>query len=73
MEFIPSQVYVVFFLAMGGEDLEHCALRSYDEARSVLLQVSVGYATATGHSRRHAAGQLVHTVSLECPSLSAAS
>ena len=34
------QLYTVFVFANGGRDLEHCVLNSYDEARSVLLQVT---------------------------------
>ena len=34
-----DQLYVVFVVADGGADLEHFELRSFEEARSVLLQV----------------------------------
>ncbi len=37
--FGAEQLYVVFVVADGGSDLEHFQLRSFDEARSVLLQV----------------------------------
>ena len=36
--FGADQLYVVFVVADGGADLEHFQLRSFEEARSVLLQ-----------------------------------
>ena len=37
--FGADQLYVVFVVADGGSDLEHFDVRSFEEARSVLLQV----------------------------------
>jgi hypothetical protein len=37
------QLYVVFVLADGGQDLESFVLADFDEARSVLFQVTIGY------------------------------
>ena len=37
--FEDEQLFVVFVVADGGSDLEHFAVRSFEEARSILLQV----------------------------------
>lgn len=37
------QLYVVFVLADGGQDLESFVLADFDEARSVLFQVTIWY------------------------------
>ena len=39
--FGTDQLFVVFVVADGGSDLEHFAVRSFEEARSMLLQVWV--------------------------------
>ena len=44
--FDPEQLYVVFACDDGGVDLERVKLRSYAEARSTLLQVTVALAVA---------------------------
>ena len=38
-DFGADQMYVVFVVANGGEDLEHFQVHSFKEARSILLQV----------------------------------
>ena len=37
--FGPEQLFVVFVVANGGADLEHFEVHSYEEARSIVLQV----------------------------------
>ena len=37
--FGPEQLFVVFVVANGGADLEHFEVQSYEEARSITLQV----------------------------------
>lgn len=37
--FDGEQLFVVFVVADGGSDLEHFSVRSFEEARSILLQV----------------------------------
>ena len=37
--FGPEQLFVVFVVANGGADLEHFEVHSYEEARSIILQV----------------------------------
>lgn len=37
--FKDGQLFVVFVVANGGADLEHFEVHSYEEARSILLQV----------------------------------
>ena len=37
--FTGEQLFVVFVVADGGTDLEHFSVRSFEEARSILLQV----------------------------------
>lgn len=39
--FGDDQLYVVFVVANGGTDLEHFVPRSFDEVKSILLQVSL--------------------------------
>ena len=39
--FTGEQLFVVFVVADGGTDLEHFSVRSFEEARSILLQVSL--------------------------------
>lgn len=43
--FPNDQLYVVFVVANGGVDLEHFQVRSFAEARSLLLQV--GYTSSS--------------------------
>ncbi|KAJ0980008.1 hypothetical protein J5N97_015482 [Dioscorea zingiberensis] len=45
-EFSEDQCYLVFILAHGGKDLESFVLLNFDEARSLLVQVTVGLAVA---------------------------
>ncbi|KAL5700643.1 non-specific serine/threonine protein kinase [Ranunculus cassubicifolius] len=45
-EFSEEQCYVVFVLAHGGEDLEHFVLADFNQARSVLVQVTAALAVA---------------------------
>ena len=62
--FPGDQLYVVFVFADGGADLERFELRSFEEARSILLQVQ-----ANGNSKlvcMH--GKLGHTSMLNDPS-----
>ena len=44
--FGDDQLYVVFVVANGGTDLEHFVPRSFDEVKSVLLQVALTLAVA---------------------------
>ncbi|XP_028779473.1 serine/threonine-protein kinase haspin homolog isoform X1 [Neltuma alba] len=44
--FPEKQCYVVFVLQHGGKDLESFALMNFDEARSLLVQVTAGLAAA---------------------------
>ena len=37
--FGPEQLFVVFVVANGGADLEHFEVHSYEEARSIIVQV----------------------------------
>ena len=37
--FDDDQLFVVFVVANGGRDLEHFSVQSYEEARSIVLQV----------------------------------
>ena len=48
--FGPEQLFVVFVVANGGADLEHFEVHSYEEARSIILQVrcSCPYADGAG-------------------------
>ncbi|CAM6020973.1 unnamed protein product [Sphagnum balticum] len=46
MLFPDKQLYVVFVLADGGQDLESFVLADFDEARSVLFQVVLALAVA---------------------------
>lgn len=39
-DFGAGQMYVVFVVANGGSDLEHFEVHGFEEARSILLQVS---------------------------------
>ena len=41
--FPADQLYVVYAIADGGIDLEKFEPRSFTEARSILLQVSIAY------------------------------
>lgn len=45
-EFTSEQCYIVFVLADGGTDLESFALVDYNEARSLLVQVTASLAVA---------------------------
>uniref|UniRef100_A0A9I9DAI9 Protein kinase domain-containing protein n=1 Tax=Cucumis melo TaxID=3656 RepID=A0A9I9DAI9_CUCME len=45
-EFPEKQLYVVFVLQHGGKDLESFVLLNYDEAQSLLVQVTAGLAVA---------------------------
>ncbi|KDP23342.1 hypothetical protein JCGZ_23175 [Jatropha curcas] len=45
-EFPEKQSYVVFVLAHGGKDLESFVLLNFDEARSLLIQVTAALAVA---------------------------
>ncbi|XP_077218590.1 protein kinase superfamily protein isoform X2 [Tasmannia lanceolata] len=45
-EFQENQCYVVFVLADGGRDLESFVLMNFDEARSLLVQVTAALAVA---------------------------
>ncbi|KAK1277493.1 hypothetical protein QJS04_geneDACA015811 [Acorus gramineus] len=45
-EFSEDQCYVVFVLADGGRDLESFVLLNFDEARSLLVQVTAALAVA---------------------------
>ncbi|RDY14511.1 Serine/threonine-protein kinase haspin-like protein, partial [Mucuna pruriens] len=45
-EFPDKQCYVVFVQEHGGKDLESFALLDFDEARALLVQVTVGLAVA---------------------------
>ncbi|KAK7397081.1 hypothetical protein VNO78_18248 [Psophocarpus tetragonolobus] len=45
-DFPDKQCYVVFVQEHGGKDLESFALLNFDEARSLLVQVTVGLAVA---------------------------
>ncbi|KAM0954574.1 putative non-specific serine/threonine protein kinase [Dioscorea sansibarensis] len=45
-EFSENQCYIVFILAHGGKDLESFVLLNFDEARSLLVQVTVALAVA---------------------------
>ncbi|URD79776.1 serine threonine-protein kinase [Musa troglodytarum] len=45
-EFTEKQCYIVFVLADGGKDLESFVLLNYDEARSLLVQVTIALAVA---------------------------
>ncbi|KAL3573350.1 hypothetical protein D5086_023963 [Populus alba] len=45
-EFPEKQCYVVFVLQHGGKDLESFVLLNFDEARSLLVQVTAGLAIA---------------------------
>eukprot|EP00884_Botryococcus_braunii_P022167 jgi/Botrbrau1/8634/Bobra.0196s0028.1 len=44
--FPQSQLYIVFVVADGGIDLEHCDLRNIQEAKSILLQATLALAVA---------------------------
>ncbi|KAK6242911.1 hypothetical protein QUC31_009320 [Theobroma cacao] len=45
-EFPEKQCYVVFVLQHGGKDLESFVLKNFDEARSLLVQVTAALAVA---------------------------
>ncbi|KAK9813057.1 hypothetical protein WJX72_008207 [[Myrmecia] bisecta] len=45
-DFPGDQLYVVFVVADGGADLEHFEVRSFKEAKSILLQVALTLAVA---------------------------
>ncbi|CAD5195389.1 unnamed protein product [Musa acuminata subsp. malaccensis] len=45
-EFTEKQCFIVFVLADGGKDLESFVLLNYDEARSLLVQVTIALAVA---------------------------
>uniref|UniRef100_A0A1J3CVP1 non-specific serine/threonine protein kinase n=1 Tax=Noccaea caerulescens TaxID=107243 RepID=A0A1J3CVP1_NOCCA len=45
-DFPEKQCYVMFVLEHGGKDLESFVLLNFDEARSLLVQVTVGLAVA---------------------------
>ncbi|RLM84332.1 hypothetical protein C2845_PM04G29210 [Panicum miliaceum] len=47
-DFTSEQCYIVFVLADGGTDLESFALVDYNEARSLLVQVTASLAVAEG-------------------------
>ena len=43
---LPSQqMYAAFLVADGGADLETFEVRSFEEARSILLQVSISFSS----------------------------
>jgi serine/threonine-protein kinase haspin len=44
--FPADQLYAVFVAADGGVDLEHAEVRTYAEAKSILLQVTIALAVA---------------------------
>lgn len=44
--FLRDQLYTVFVLSNGGKDLEHYAVESFEEVRSILAQVVLALATA---------------------------
>lgn len=46
MIFPEKQLYITFILADGGQDLESFVLSDFDEARSVLIQVTASLAVA---------------------------
>eukprot|EP01018_Ginkgo_biloba_P009460 Gb_15224 [translate_table: standard] len=46
MAFPEKQLYVTFILADGGKDLESFVLSDFDEARSLLIQVTASLAVA---------------------------
>ena len=41
--FGDDQLFVVFVVANGGADLEHFEVHSYEEARSIILQVLTSF------------------------------
>ncbi|KAK9136570.1 hypothetical protein Sjap_007164 [Stephania japonica] len=45
-DFPETQCYVAFVLAHGGKDLESFVLLNFDEARSLIIQVTAGLAVA---------------------------
>lgn len=64
--FPEDQLYVVFVFADGGADLEHFELRSFEEAQSVLLQVSKGsdVHVLTGFCSNSLHCQMLHSIKL---------
>ncbi|CAI5955284.1 unnamed protein product [Closterium sp. NIES-65] len=70
--FPSDQAYVVFILEMGGSDLEKAPVRSFDEARSILLQVAAGLAVAEAacqfeHRDLHWGNVLIHRTQASGP------
>ena len=41
--FGDDQLFVIFVVANGGADLEHFEVHSFEEARSIILQVRAGF------------------------------
>jgi len=42
-----DQLFVIFVVANGGADLEHFEVHSYEEARSIILQVLTNFQDST--------------------------
>ncbi|BDA51282.1 probable serine/threonine-protein kinase haspin at C-terminar half [Coccomyxa sp. Obi] len=70
-DFGADQMYVVFVVANGGEDLEHFQVHSFKEARSILLQTVLALAVAEAavefeHRDLHWGNLLIRRVPVSC-------